>query len=164
MFKSSRHWPKHICQCISCCKHRSRGSRIRSPALPKFIYEAVKSLNWVKRSFVRTNEELLELGQTQPRRVEHYFGKTILSTPDLDSNLDLPVIGRLIHCESDALDYEATKSFYTKPLAVENIRSKVRWVGSDVAERFKALKESTSVAWTKMAVDSSQMDELGPFT
>nr|CAD7258264.1 unnamed protein product [Timema shepardi] len=139
------------------------------------------------------------------------------STPDLDSNLDLTVIGSLVHCESDALDYEATKSFYTKPLAVENIRSKVRWVGSDVAERSKALKESTSVASNendqqptfehfvrmdddvlvseeltdddiisefleieqeeeeegcetceepleRMAVNSAQMDELGPFT
>nr|CAD7452123.1 unnamed protein product [Timema tahoe] len=37
------------------------------------------------------------------------FGKkTILITPDRDSNLDLSVIGGPVHCESDALDHAAT--------------------------------------------------------
>nr|CAD7402432.1 unnamed protein product [Timema cristinae] len=33
-----------------------------------------------------------------------YCGKITLSTPDRDSNLDLPVIGSLVHRESIALD------------------------------------------------------------
>nr|CAD7411428.1 unnamed protein product [Timema poppensis] len=32
-----------------------------------------------------------------------------LSTPDRDLNLDLPVIGSLVYCESSALDHAATK-------------------------------------------------------
>ncbi|CAG2063008.1 unnamed protein product, partial [Timema podura] len=37
-------------------------------------------------------------------------GKTTLSTPDRDSNLDLPVIGCLVYCESSALDQAANKA------------------------------------------------------
>ncbi|CAG2063593.1 unnamed protein product, partial [Timema podura] len=33
-------------------------------------------------------------------RVENYFRKTTLSTPYRDSNLDLPIIGSLVYCES----------------------------------------------------------------
>nr|CAD7262000.1 unnamed protein product [Timema shepardi] len=44
------------------------------------------------------------------RRVENNFGKTVLSTPNRDSNLDLPVIGSLVYCESDALDHVATEA------------------------------------------------------
>nr|CAD7443747.1 unnamed protein product [Timema bartmani] len=36
--------------------------------------------------------------------------KITLSTQDRDSNLDLPVIGSLVHCESSALDHAATKA------------------------------------------------------
>nr|CAD7442862.1 unnamed protein product [Timema bartmani] len=43
-------------------------------------------------------------------RVENNFGKTTLSTPDQDSNLDLTVISNLVYCESSALDHEATKA------------------------------------------------------
>nr|CAD7200012.1 unnamed protein product [Timema douglasi] len=38
------------------------------------------------------------------------LGKTVLSTPNRDSNLDLPVIGSLVYCESDALDHVATEA------------------------------------------------------
>nr|CAD7594926.1 unnamed protein product [Timema genevievae] len=41
-------------------------------------------------------------------RVENNFGKAILSTPDRDSNLDLPVIGSLVYYESSALNHAAT--------------------------------------------------------
>nr|CAD7407280.1 unnamed protein product [Timema cristinae] len=37
------------------------------------------------------------------------FWKTTFSTPDRDLNLDLPVIGSIIYCESSALDYAATE-------------------------------------------------------
>nr|CAD7430332.1 unnamed protein product [Timema monikensis] len=36
--------------------------------------------------------------------------KTTLSTPDRDSNLDLPITGSLVYCESSALDHVATKA------------------------------------------------------
>nr|CAD7574440.1 unnamed protein product [Timema californicum] len=42
--------------------------------------------------------------------VENHLGKAILSTPDRDSNPDLPDIGSLIYCESDALDQAATEA------------------------------------------------------
>nr|CAD7392870.1 unnamed protein product [Timema cristinae] len=42
--------------------------------------------------------------------VANNFGKTTLSTPSLDSNLDLPVIGSLVYCESSALDHVATET------------------------------------------------------
>ncbi|CAG2054175.1 unnamed protein product [Timema podura] len=45
------------------------------------------------------------------RRMSYYlFRKTILSTPDRDSNLDLPVIVSLIYCKSSALDHAATEA------------------------------------------------------
>nr|CAD7414435.1 unnamed protein product [Timema poppensis] len=43
------------------------------------------------------------------RRMEKNFGKTTLSTPNLYSNLNLPLIGSLVHCESSALDHVATE-------------------------------------------------------
>nr|CAD7460877.1 unnamed protein product [Timema tahoe] len=42
-------------------------------------------------------------------RVENHLGKTTLSTPDRDSNLDLPVIDSLVYLESSASDHTATK-------------------------------------------------------
>nr|CAD7461217.1 unnamed protein product [Timema tahoe] len=47
-------------------------------------------------------------------RMENNFGKTTLSTPDQDSNLDLPIIGGLVYCESDALEYAATEAVAPK--------------------------------------------------
>nr|CAD7461938.1 unnamed protein product [Timema tahoe] len=43
-------------------------------------------------------------------RVENQFGKITLSTLYQDSNLDLPVIGNLVYCESSALDHAATEA------------------------------------------------------
>nr|CAD7443850.1 unnamed protein product [Timema bartmani] len=43
-------------------------------------------------------------------KVENHYGKTTLSTTDRYSNLDLPVIGSLVYCESDALDHGATEA------------------------------------------------------
>nr|CAD7423948.1 unnamed protein product [Timema monikensis] len=42
--------------------------------------------------------------------VENHFGKTSLSTPNQDLNLDLLVIGSQVYFESDALGHEATKA------------------------------------------------------
>ncbi|CAG2058744.1 unnamed protein product [Timema podura] len=42
-------------------------------------------------------------------RVENHFGKTSLSTPDQDSNLDLPVIDSLAYYETSALDHATTE-------------------------------------------------------
>nr|CAD7425463.1 unnamed protein product [Timema monikensis] len=42
-------------------------------------------------------------------RLENYFGETTLTTTDQDSNLNLPVIGSLVYCESNALDHVATE-------------------------------------------------------
>nr|CAD7600202.1 unnamed protein product [Timema genevievae] len=44
-----------------------------------------------------------------PTFVWRESGKTTLSTPDRDSNLDLPVIGTPVDCESSALDHVATE-------------------------------------------------------
>nr|CAD7438888.1 unnamed protein product [Timema bartmani] len=43
-------------------------------------------------------------------QVENYLGKTALSKPDRDSNLDLPVIGSLVYRESSALDHASTEA------------------------------------------------------
>nr|CAD7398355.1 unnamed protein product [Timema cristinae] len=40
---------------------------------------------------------------------KQFFGKTTISTPYRDLNLDLPVIGSLAYCESSALDHAATE-------------------------------------------------------
>nr|CAD7598704.1 unnamed protein product [Timema genevievae] len=55
------------------------------------------------------------------RVVENHFGKTTLITPNRNSNLDLPVIGRLVYCESSAL--------VTRPPEREKHKSKVNAVG-----------------------------------
>nr|CAD7441673.1 unnamed protein product [Timema bartmani] len=43
-------------------------------------------------------------------RVENQLGETTLSTPDQDSNLDLPVIGSLFYHMSSALDHRTTEA------------------------------------------------------
>nr|CAD7456793.1 unnamed protein product [Timema tahoe] len=43
-------------------------------------------------------------------RVENHFGRKNLNTPDRDSNLDLPIIGSLVYCESSALDHVASEA------------------------------------------------------
>nr|CAD7454491.1 unnamed protein product [Timema tahoe] len=42
-------------------------------------------------------------------KVKNRFGKTNLSAPDRDSNLDFTVIGSPVHCDSSALDHAATE-------------------------------------------------------
>nr|CAD7459039.1 unnamed protein product [Timema tahoe] len=39
-----------------------------------------------------------------------FWNLTTLSTPDRDSNLDLPVIGSLVYCESSSLEHVATEA------------------------------------------------------
>nr|CAD7398713.1 unnamed protein product [Timema cristinae] len=41
-------------------------------------------------------------------RVENHFGKTILTTPERDLNLNLLIIGSLVYCEGNTLDYVTT--------------------------------------------------------
>nr|CAD7403937.1 unnamed protein product [Timema cristinae] len=50
------------------------------------------------------------IGRRQHQRVEDYFGKHTLITPDQYSNLDLPVINSLVYCESSALGHVATEA------------------------------------------------------
>nr|CAD7459209.1 unnamed protein product [Timema tahoe] len=42
-------------------------------------------------------------------RVDNHFGKPTLSTPNRDSNLDLPIINSLVYCESSTLDHVTTE-------------------------------------------------------
>nr|CAD7615163.1 unnamed protein product [Timema genevievae] len=42
--------------------------------------------------------------------VEH--GKSTLSTPNQDSNVDFPIIGNLVYCESSVLDHATTEAGY----------------------------------------------------
>nr|CAD7403836.1 unnamed protein product [Timema poppensis] len=60
-----------------------------------------------------------------------HLGKTALGTPDRDSNLDLPVIGSLVYCESSVLDHAATEavspviSVTTHPVHPTEIRTSI---------------------------------------
>ncbi|CAG2061436.1 unnamed protein product [Timema podura] len=45
-------------------------------------------------------------------RLENHFGGEKISTSNLDSNLQLRVIGSLVYCESSALDHVATEADY----------------------------------------------------
>nr|CAD7450371.1 unnamed protein product [Timema bartmani] len=49
------------------------------------------------------------------RRVGKYLGKATLSRTDRDSNPHLPVIGRPVQHESDALDHSATETTRAEP-------------------------------------------------
>nr|CAD7398807.1 unnamed protein product [Timema poppensis] len=44
--------------------------------------------------------------------MESRFGKTTLSTPDRCSNLDRPIIGSLVYCDSSALNHATTKAVH----------------------------------------------------
>nr|CAD7408708.1 unnamed protein product [Timema poppensis] len=48
-----------------------------------------------------------QLKLLQGARAENHFGKNTFSTRSRDSNLDLPVIGSLVYCESGTLDHAA---------------------------------------------------------
>nr|CAD7444305.1 unnamed protein product [Timema bartmani] len=60
------------------------------------------------------SQRILERLKVQPdrrsRALKNNFGETPLCTPDRDSDLDLPVIGSLVYCESSALDHAATEA------------------------------------------------------
>nr|CAD7590264.1 unnamed protein product [Timema genevievae] len=60
-----------------------------------------------------TGLERLYLEEVYPHfrggKVEKHFDKKLI-TPNRDSNLDLPVIGSLVHCGSITLDHAATKA------------------------------------------------------
>nr|CAD7571131.1 unnamed protein product [Timema californicum] len=74
----------------------------------------------VKRTVPYKDREVLIFGPdenqyqtmvlTTPRRVENHSGKTTLSTPDRDSNLDLTIIGSLVFCKSSTLDHAAMEA------------------------------------------------------
>ncbi|CAG2056470.1 unnamed protein product [Timema podura] len=49
-------------------------------------------------------------------KVGKHFGTTTLSTPDRDSNLDLPIISSLVYCKSSALDYVIIEANQILPL------------------------------------------------
>nr|CAD7570461.1 unnamed protein product [Timema californicum] len=75
-------------------------------------------------------------------RVENYFGKTTLSTPDQESNLDLPGIDNPFYCESSALDHAAIKTdggregercgVASQPTKVSFRANKNRWITETV--------------------------------
>nr|CAD7195424.1 unnamed protein product [Timema douglasi] len=58
-------------------------------------------------------------------RMDNLFGKTTLSTPDRDSNLDLPIISSLVYCESSALDHADTEAGKTTPSSPTEIRTSI---------------------------------------
>nr|CAD7570523.1 unnamed protein product [Timema californicum] len=49
-------------------------------------------------------------GSSGGRAANHFGGENILSTHDRDSNLNVPVIGSLVHCESSYIDHASIKS------------------------------------------------------
>nr|CAD7395016.1 unnamed protein product [Timema cristinae] len=81
---------------------------------PVTVQEWVDSLPLsVNRAGGSSNVHMMLQGQEEvyPHldggRVENHLGKTPLSTPNQDSNLDLRVIDSLVYCESSTLDHEA---------------------------------------------------------
>nr|CAD7200623.1 unnamed protein product [Timema douglasi] len=61
------------------------------------------------------------------RRAESHFGKSTFSTPNQDSNPDLPVIGSPVYCKSDDFDDSTAKEGHTNlhtcpscPLSIPN--------------------------------------------
>nr|CAD7586358.1 unnamed protein product [Timema genevievae] len=68
-------------------------------------------------------------------RVENHLVKATLSTPDQDSNPNLPVIGCRVYCESDALDHVATKGDSGGPLVTKGVQyGIVSWGPNSCAE------------------------------
>ncbi|CAG2055701.1 unnamed protein product [Timema podura] len=62
------------------------------------------------KRFFEHGSTLDQLCQNWARRVENHFVKTTLSTPDRDSNFDLPIIGILVYYENNALDHAASEA------------------------------------------------------
>nr|CAD7437783.1 unnamed protein product [Timema bartmani] len=76
-----------------------------------------------------------------------HFGKTTLSRPARDSNLDLPVIGSLAYSKISALDHAATE-------AVINFVIRVGRLFRDVSAARNGL-EDCCVAFKKRVIDGS---------
>nr|CAD7394782.1 unnamed protein product [Timema cristinae] len=57
-----------------------------------------------------SGESCGRVSNTAERERKNIFGETSLSTPNWDSNLDLPVIGSLVYCERVALDLASTEA------------------------------------------------------
>nr|CAD7400198.1 unnamed protein product [Timema cristinae] len=55
-------------------------------------------------------------------RIDLSRWKITLSTPDQDSNLNIPIISSLVYCESSALDHAATKveTYHPHPHSVQS--------------------------------------------
>nr|CAD7392853.1 unnamed protein product [Timema cristinae] len=64
--------------------------------------------------------------------VKHHYGKTTLSTPDLDSSPNILVISTLVYCKSDDLDHTATESGMPLLNQIEQTPDK-KWMLVDIA-------------------------------
>nr|CAD7439022.1 unnamed protein product [Timema bartmani] len=98
--------------------NQSPGIRITSSYKSLFIV-------WSRPICQYTNNKMFYSEYVYPYlcggRVEKHLGKTTFSTPDRDSNLDLPVIGNLVYCDNITLDHVATEagdciSEYLRPI------------------------------------------------
>nr|CAD7195618.1 unnamed protein product [Timema douglasi] len=66
---------------------------------------------YIRKSYDVTSITLLEMfSHLRGGKVVNNFGNTTLSTPDQNSDLDIPVIGSLVYCETNALNYVATEN------------------------------------------------------
>ncbi|CAG2053215.1 unnamed protein product [Timema podura] len=90
-------------------------------------------------------------------RVEKHLIKTCLSTPDRDSNPDLPVISSLVHHESDTLDYEATKAAEPQPGVTMNAIAFSRPIGADKIEEERKKFESSQARMEHLQEDLIQI-------
>nr|CAD7596933.1 unnamed protein product [Timema genevievae] len=87
-------------------------------------------------------------------RVENHFGRKNLNTPDRDSNLDLPIVGSLVYCESSALDHVASEASLI-PIAL--VRSEENTSASK--ETFVSGTEETPLKLTNTFKNSRSSDQ-----
>nr|CAD7433252.1 unnamed protein product [Timema monikensis] len=80
-------------------------------------------------------------------RVENHLGKITLNRPDRDSNTDLPFIGSLVHCSSDALNHVAIKvgAIFIKSAEVGVSRAEELLKGGEPQVRVLRAIESSSI-------------------
>nr|CAD7256149.1 unnamed protein product [Timema shepardi] len=82
-------------------------------ALNRIRYVQVLPPSWLDQFYEqggRTDKQTCVVKMT--RRLDSHLEKTTLSIPNRDLNLDLPVIGNLACCESEALDHAAIEAGY----------------------------------------------------
>nr|CAD7439821.1 unnamed protein product [Timema bartmani] len=79
----------------------------RSMVIATILYDGTTMVD------VRQLQKQLQ-ANVKMRKVENHYGKTIISTPDRDSNLAIPVFGSLVYCESSALGHAATEVGFTR--------------------------------------------------